>query len=129
MTGTETRTLNAVQREFEELLWLKYDSGDIYLAAFPHWPAREAMAGAAADGGRTWQELRHGRPRSGCCESALRHALDIDGDTLVFGTTTGNLFVCKDRGERRQTASNYLPPSYAVRLLEKKGRRGPKRVP
>jgi len=68
------------------------------------------------DGGRTWQELRSGLPQSGCYDITFRHALDISGEMLIFGTTTGNLFISEDRGDTWQTISNYLPPIYSVRF-------------
>ncbi len=68
------------------------------------------------DGGQTWQELRQGLPQSNCYDIAYRHALDIDGDTLVFGTTTGNLFISYDRGEHWQAIGTAFPPIYSVRF-------------
>lgn len=72
--------------------------------------------GRSEDGGQTWQELRNGLPQSGCYDITFRHALDISGDTLVFGTTTGNLFISEDRGDSWRTIGNYLPPIYSVRF-------------
>ena len=41
----------------------------------------------------------------------LRHALDIDatGDTLAFGSTTGNLYVTEDQGEHWHAVTHHLP--------------------
>ncbi len=66
------------------------------------------------DGGQTWQQFRAGLPQENCFDIVYRHALDITGDTLVFGTTTGNLFVSNNRGESWEVLSNYLPMVYAV---------------
>ncbi len=74
------------------------------------------FVGRTEDGGATWQELREGLPQSGCFDITFRHALDISGDTLVFGTTTGNLFFSRDRGDSWNVISNYLPPIYSVRF-------------
>ncbi|MEM7334189.1 MAG: glycosyl hydrolase, partial [Chloroflexota bacterium] len=68
------------------------------------------------DGGETWQELRDGLPQQNSFDVVFRHALDIDGDTLIFGTTTGNLFISEDRGNHWQAIGNYFPPIYSVRL-------------
>lgn len=70
------------------------------------------------DGGRTWTAFRHGLPQRECYDVTFRHALDIRGDTLVFGTTTGNVYFSHDRGERWLTLGNNLPPIYSVRFVE-----------
>ena len=48
----------------------------------------------------------------------FRHALDVDetGDRLMFGSTTGSLWVSEDAGDSWQTVSSNLPPIYAVRF-------------
>lgn len=70
------------------------------------------------DGGETWQELRNGLPQENSYDVVFRHALDIDGETLVFGTTTGNLFISTDRGETWDTIGNFFPPIYSVRFTD-----------
>jgi photosystem II stability/assembly factor-like uncharacterized protein len=82
---------------------------------------RTAVAGAmcvgrTTDGGRTWTELRQGLPQEGCYDIVFRHALDLRGENLAFGTTTGNLFFSPDGGESWECVSNYLPPIYSVRF-------------
>ena len=72
--------------------------------------------GRTEDGGQTWTELRDGLPQENCYDIVFRHALDIDGETLVFGTTTGNLFISENRGDTWQTLGNYFPPIYSVRF-------------
>lgn len=69
------------------------------------------------DGGKTWQSFRSGLPQENCYDFTFRHALDISGDRLMFGTSTGNLFVSEDRGETWSCISNYLPPIYSVRFI------------
>ena len=51
--------------------------------------------------------------------SSLASSLAIapDGDQLAFGTTTGNLWVTADQGDRWHAVSHTLPPVYAVRYL------------
>jgi photosystem II stability/assembly factor-like uncharacterized protein len=68
------------------------------------------------DGGQSWTALRTGLPQENAYDVVLRHALHNDGDRLAFGSTTGNLYVSDDRGERWQTAANNLPPIYSVRF-------------
>ncbi len=66
------------------------------------------------DYGKTWTEHRKGLPQKDCYDVTFRHALDINGDELAFGTTTGNLFVSADGGESWEGQGNYLPPVYSV---------------
>lgn len=68
------------------------------------------------DGGQTWIELRNGLPQKHCYDIVFRHALDISGDTLVFGSTTGNLFISEDRGDSWQSLGHSYPPIYSVRF-------------
>ena len=68
------------------------------------------------DGGKSWTALREGLPQEGCFDIVLRHALDLSGDALAFGSTTGNLFVSDDRGESWRNLSHHLAPVYSVRF-------------
>lgn len=68
------------------------------------------------DGGKTWTALRNGLPQGTSYDLTYRHALDLRGDRLVFGTTTGNLFISNDRGDTWSCISHYLPPIYSVRF-------------
>lgn len=69
------------------------------------------------DGGRTFEELRNGLPQQHAYDLVLRHALDIaaDGDSLAFGSTTGNLWVTADQGGSWHEVATHLPPIYSVR--------------
>ncbi|MCA9924189.1 MAG: hypothetical protein KC421_17555 [Anaerolineales bacterium] len=68
------------------------------------------------DGGQSWHELRTGLPQDNCFDVTFRHALDLAGDTLIFGTTTGNLFISTNRGDTWDTVGSYFPPIYSVRF-------------
>ena len=68
------------------------------------------------DGGESWQALRNGLPQENAYDVVYRHALDNSGDTLAFGSTTGNLYVSEDRGENWHAVGNNLPPIYSVRF-------------
>lgn len=68
------------------------------------------------DGGKTWQQLRNGLPQKDCYDMAFRHALDISGDTLAFGTITGNMFISEDRGDNWECLRHYFPLIYSVRF-------------
>jgi photosystem II stability/assembly factor-like uncharacterized protein len=68
------------------------------------------------DGGASWKQLRRGLPQENTFDVVYRHALHNQGDTLAFGSTTGNLYVSDDRGESWTTVANNLPPVYSVRF-------------
>lgn len=68
------------------------------------------------DGGKSWSVLREGLPQESCYDVAYRHALDVRGDTLAFGTTTGNLYVSHDRGESWYCVGANFPPILSVRF-------------
>jgi photosystem II stability/assembly factor-like uncharacterized protein len=70
------------------------------------------------DGGGSWKELRNGLPQQDAWDFPYRHALDVsaDGNTLAFGTTSGNLYVSEDGGGRWQHLFHSLPLVYSVRF-------------
>lgn len=68
-----------------------------------------------SDGGDSFEVLARGLPGAFAYDLVYRHGLALAPDgTLAFGSTTGNLFVSRDRGEQWAVVSNYLPPVYAV---------------
>ena len=69
------------------------------------------------DAGQSWTELRNGLPQKNCYDIVYRHALDITGDMLCFGTTTGNVFISENRGENWQLVSGGLPMVHSVRFV------------
>ena len=80
---------------------------------------RTAVKGALCicrtdDGGKTWKDFRKGLHQENCFDIVYRHALASSGDSLAFGTTTGNLFFSSDRGESWRVLNNYLPMVYSV---------------
>lgn len=68
------------------------------------------------DGGSSFDVLRNGLPQTHAYDLVFRHALDIDrtGDLLALGSTTGNLWISEDAGDRFITVSTHLPPIHAV---------------
>lgn len=70
------------------------------------------------DGGKTFETLTKGLPQQHAHDLVFRHALDIDesGDRLVFGSTTGSLWITEDGGDSWSTLSSNLPPIYSVRF-------------
>ncbi|MEO1251348.1 MAG: sialidase family protein [Pseudomonadota bacterium] len=68
------------------------------------------------DGGKSWTPMSNGLPDEESYDLIYRHALDIDdaGERLVMGSTTGNLWVSENAGERWAPVSAHLPPIAAV---------------
>jgi photosystem II stability/assembly factor-like uncharacterized protein len=68
------------------------------------------------DGGKTFETLTKGLPQSHAYDVVYRHALAIDstGERLVFGSTTGGLWISEDAGDSWSTVTHTLPPVYAV---------------
>ena len=84
---------------------------------------RTAVKGALCicrtdDGGKSWKDFRKGLPQEKCFDIVYRHALVNSGNSLAFGTTTGNLFFSQDRGESWQVINNYLPMIYSVNFAD-----------
>lgn len=66
------------------------------------------------DGGRSWQAFREGLPQEQCFDIVYRHALAVEGNTLAFGTTTGNIFLSENAGESWSLLTHTAPMVYAV---------------
>jgi len=69
------------------------------------------------DGGKSWTPLREGLPQRNCSDIVYRHALDIAGDQLVFGSTTGNVYFSENRGDSWRCLGNHFPPVYSTRFV------------
>ena len=68
------------------------------------------------DGGESWETFREGLPQEHAYDIVYRHALDARGDSVCFGSTTGNVYVSEDRGETWRCVGNNLPPVHSVRF-------------
>ncbi|MGE0853544.1 MAG: WD40/YVTN/BNR-like repeat-containing protein [Hyphomicrobiaceae bacterium] len=70
------------------------------------------------DGGKSFEMLSKGLPQTHAYDVVYRHALAIDmtGDRLAFGSTTGGLWVSEDQGDSWACITHTLPPVYAVRF-------------
>ena len=68
------------------------------------------------DGGKTFETITRGLPQQHAYDLVFRHALDVDdhGRTLIFGSTTGSVWVSEDGGDSWNALSSNLPPVYAV---------------
>jgi hypothetical protein len=60
------------------------------------------------DGGKSWIPLRNGLPQHFCFDIVFRHSFLRAGRTLVFGTTTGNVFLSDDDGEHWRCLTHHL---------------------
>jgi hypothetical protein len=71
------------------------------------------------DGGQTFDVLRDGLPQEHAYDLVFRHGMDIDttGDRLIFGSTTGSLWITENGGDSWQTIAQHLPPIYCVRFV------------
>jgi hypothetical protein len=70
------------------------------------------------DGGATFEVLDRGLPQRHAYDLVWRHALDVDmtGERLAFGSTTGGLWLSEDGGDAWQPLDARLPPIAVVRF-------------
>jgi photosystem II stability/assembly factor-like uncharacterized protein len=70
------------------------------------------------DGGASFDLLTEGLPQEHAYDLIYRHGLDIDlgGERLAMGSTTGGLWFSEDAGDSWACARARLPPVYAVRF-------------
>jgi hypothetical protein len=61
------------------------------------------------DGELHWQNLNQGLPQEYCFDIVFRHAFVRHENALVFGTSTGNLFVSENQGHEWKAVSHFLP--------------------
>ena len=89
------------------------------------WPrvSPEGIPGAyvTRDGGKSWRRLDSGLPRSQAWWTVKRQAMTADAEEpvgLYFGTTSGELWMSRDEGERWACIARHLPEIYAVEAAE-----------
>jgi hypothetical protein len=71
------------------------------------------------DGGGSWKRLSKGLPKKQAYFTILRDAMDIDdlkSPALYFGTTTGQLWIGRDGGEKWDCLFDSLPPVHVVKV-------------
>ena len=99
-----------------------HNADTVYVA--PLDPATRSCPGAAPaiwrseNGGGSWQRLARGLPKKESFFTILRDAMDIDelsSPALYFGTTTGQLWIGRDGGERWECLFDALPPIHCVK--------------
>ena len=71
------------------------------------------------NGGNSWNKLAKGFPKKESYFTVLRDAMDIDelgSPALYFGTTTGQLWIGRDGGEKWDCLFDALPPINCVKV-------------
>ena len=70
------------------------------------------------DGGKTFETLRTGLPQQHAYDVVYRHALAINstGESLAFGSTTGNCYTSHNSGDSWECVSEHLPPVYCIKF-------------
>jgi photosystem II stability/assembly factor-like uncharacterized protein len=73
------------------------------------------------DGGKTWQRLDRGLPKTQAWWTVKRQAMGADSQEpvgLYFGTTSGELWMSRDEGKGWSLIAQHLPEIYAVEAAE-----------
>ncbi len=73
------------------------------------------------NGGKSWQRLDSGLPRSQAWWTVKRQAMTADAHDpvgLYFGTTSGELWMSREEGNRWACIARHLPEIYAVETAE-----------
>ncbi len=68
------------------------------------------------DGGKSWTRLCEGLPQESAHDLVLRHAFDLAGDRLAFGSTSGNVYASENRGEAWFPIGHHFPQVYSARF-------------
>ena len=87
-------------------------------------PARASIKGVPAvwrseDGGGSWTRLARGLPKRDSWFTVQRDGMTMDScakPALYFGTTTGQLWMGRDGGEKWECLYDSLPPIHCVKV-------------
>jgi photosystem II stability/assembly factor-like uncharacterized protein len=74
---------------------------------------------ATRNGGKSWQRLDSGLPKSQAWWTVKRQAMTadaLDPVGLYLGTTSGELWMSRDEGKRWTCIARHLPEIYAVEV-------------
>jgi len=101
----------------------RLDADTVYVV--PLEPATRTCPGGAPavwrseNGGDSWSRLARGLPKKDSYFTVLRDGMDVDrlaSPALYFGTTTGQLWIGRDGGERWECLFDSLPPIQTVKV-------------
>ena len=90
----------------------------------PHEPTTRTCPGGSVavwrseNGGGSWGKLAQGLPKKDSYFTVLRDGMDVDAfssPALYFGTTTGQLWMGRDGGEKWECLFDSLPPIHCVK--------------
>jgi len=84
-------------------------------------PEGKPAAMVTRNGGKSWQRLDSGLPKSQAWWTVKRQAMTADAQDpvgLYFGTTSGELWMSRDEGKRWTCLARHLPEIYAVEAAE-----------
>src|SRR5262245_7971691 len=79
------------------------------------------VAFVTKNGGKTWQRLDNGLPKTQAWWTVKRQAMTADSQNpvgLYFGTTSGELWGRRDEGKKWAPIAHHLPEIYAVEAAE-----------
>jgi photosystem II stability/assembly factor-like uncharacterized protein len=79
------------------------------------------------DAGRGWRSVAEGLPQRHVYVTVLRDAMDADATRsgrVAFGTSSGHVYLTRDRGDRWELLAEYLPRVLCVRFCDSSRRRG-----
>lgn len=81
-------------------------------------PDAQPAVWRSTNGGKKWKKLRTGFPAKDSYFTVLRDAMDFDdakNPGLYFGTTTGQIWMGRDRGDEWECIFDSLPPVNCVK--------------
>jgi len=84
-------------------------------------PDGKPAAYVTRNGGKSWQRLDSGLPKSQAWWTVKRQAMTADAQDpvgLYFGTTSGELWMSRDEGKQWACLARHLPEIYAVETAE-----------
>ena len=99
-----------------------YNPDIVYVV--PHEPMTRTCPGGSVavwrseNGGGSWEKLAQGLPKKDSYFTVLRDGMDADefpSPALYFGTTTGQLWMGRDGGEKWECLFDSLPPIHCVK--------------
>jgi photosystem II stability/assembly factor-like uncharacterized protein len=69
------------------------------------------------DAGKHWKSKSNGLPNAFAFDLVLRHGFDKFDNTLMFGSTNGNLYVSENEGEQWELITQNLVKVSVVKLV------------